>query len=759
MILGAAMALFTANAFAQNYTNEPATISWPFNEKATYATDYTAVPTDAFSIVSFDATGHESAGTEKSKQLEAEGQSVTFTKILAEDKGDEVKWFVKPASGLSFTPTSVHAYIARCGTDVENGMNVYVQKEGGQKITLANYTAHRINKVKADDKFGSAANYATRFDITLTAAQQAELAGSDGFYLIMNLGVGSTKSAGFSEVKIEGNVSGTKADVEMFTVSVAAEPAEGGTVSMTPAMASFEAGTEIKLTASSKEGYRFSKWVDADGNLVANVRRFTYKVTKNTELKAIFTEITPEELEKSQGVQFVVPDDGNFRQAIAAANDRDIKSERYVIYVRKGTHHIPVDETRTQAGNDGKSYFSPKLMLTAPNTSIVGEGWQETIIINDLDQPDARHDNGFGPSYPLEGLHNVTTLSLEKNAVNTYIQGVQLRNGMPDATGRGEALGDYSNKTILKDACLYGYQDTYCGNNGSGFTYMEGGQVRGRTDYLCGKGCFYFNGVTLMNIGAGYIAVPSSSNNKGFVFKDCIIDGENSSSNNKYTLGRPWGQGTPEAVFIDTKMIQTPSAAGWNEMSGGYPKRFAEYNSKDGNGKAVDLSKRKTKFGSTDKNGIHDNNPVLTREEAYDTYSYESIFTSWDPKTEAMFAPVPTTVIVDPNNLVTWDDNSFVSFWAVYKDGKYVASVSEPKYQGEAGAKYSVRSANKLGGLGDAVEAVQGASINEIIAESSVVAEIYYNLYGVRVAPETPGVYVRVVTLADGRVLSEKIQK
>lgn len=65
-------------------------------------------------------------------------------------------------------------------------------------------------------------------------------------------------------------------------------------------------------------------------------------------------------------------------------------------------------------------------------------------------------------------------------------------------------------------------------------------------------------------------------------------------------MGRPWGKGTPIALYIDTKMEAIPSAAGWNEMSGGYPKRFAEYNSYTSTGSVVDLKDRKKVYDAYD---------------------------------------------------------------------------------------------------------------------------------------------------------------
>ena len=35
---------------------------------------------------------------------------------------DLLKWNVKPAAGLTFTPTKLSGYVNRCGTDAENGI-------------------------------------------------------------------------------------------------------------------------------------------------------------------------------------------------------------------------------------------------------------------------------------------------------------------------------------------------------------------------------------------------------------------------------------------------------------------------------------------------------------------------------------------------------------------------------------------------------------------------------------------------------------
>lgn len=102
-----------------------------------------------------------------------------------------------------------------------------------------------------------------------------------------------------------------------------------------------------------------------------------------------------------------------------------------------------------------------------------------------------------GTANPIEGLRKAYTL--HNTGSGTYIQDLKLINGLNDACGRGEAYEESGDKTILKNVGLWGYQDTYCSNNGRGRYYIEGGVIRGRTDYICGKDDIFFNGVEFRN--------------------------------------------------------------------------------------------------------------------------------------------------------------------------------------------------------------------------------------------------------------------
>lgn len=448
---------------------------------------------------------------------------------------------------------------------------------------------------------------------------------------------------------------------------------------------------------------------------------------------------------------FVVPDDGTFKEAIAAANSRQDKTTRFRIFVKQGDYVLPVNENSTVDGAGGKQYKDSRTDLTASYVSIIGEGIDNTFITNDCPEP------LVDGAYPCEGLRKVYTL--HNSGTGTYIQDLRLINGMPDATGRGEAYEESGDKTILKNVGLWGYQDTYCSNNGRARYYFEGGIIRGRTDYICGKDDIFFNGVEFRNVGkGGYIAVPSTPKQMGWILRDCRITAENADENNgNYTLGRPWGSGTPIALWINTICEVVPSAIGWSEMSGGYPKRFAEYNSMTATGSLLDLSGRKNVFGDN-----HENNPVLTAEEA-EFYTIANVLSGdddWDPTEATEQASAPTNAKLAADYTLTWDNSDYVLLWAVCKDGKVVAFTTEPVFTADdLDATWSVRAANEMGGLGEATVAEKITSIIDTMNGVTVEETVYYNTQGMRVSANYSGIVIRVERMSDGSTRTAKIVK
>ena len=470
---------------------------------------------------------------------------------------------------------------------------------------------------------------------------------------------------------------------------------------------------------------------------------------------------------------FIVPTDGDFKAALDAAAKRTDTSKRFRIFIKQGDYKIPADENSKVTGGDGKSYANPTTYMNTPNVSIIGEGMGNTSLTNTVPNAEYKNENKKTPANVLEGIGKGDVLCLQKGATGTYFQDLKMYSSMGDDKGRDIVLNDQSNKTICKNVNLWAYQDTYVSNNQNGKFYFEDGILRGRTDYLCGKGDVYYNNVELWICEkGGYLAVPSQPKKYGYIFKDCTIKDatEAKDLNGNYTLGRPWGKGTPIALYIDTKMEAIPSAAGWDEMSGGYPKRFAEYNSTTSTGSTVDLKDRKKVYDAYDsKNGDNYVNrrnetaesPILAAEEAA-IYTVENIMgqdDDWDPTAATEQASAPTNVKLNGTTLA-WDNNDYALLWAVCKNGKVVDFTITPSYiVDDASATWSVRAANEMGGLSEATVVGQGTGIHNITSatDAAVIKTAIYAADGTQLSNLQKGINIIVKTLADGSKKTSKV--
>lgn len=1087
------------SAGGKTYTDENVSVVFAMSD-INNPGEVTKKPEDAFSIVAFDSGDCELTGTASITKPGGENSGITGIKFKPSGTTTSLNWFVRPAAGLTFTPTRVQGYINRCGTDAENGVVLTAKKTDGETVNLGTYTAWRQGKNEKQKDYDSNAVY--MYDITLTATQQAQLEGTEGFYLISAVGVASGKEGLFGEVTIEGKVNGTIADVNKYVLNIEANPAEGGEVSIYPKADEYAENDEVTLTAEENFGYDFVNWTDKAGNVVSKDAKFKYTVIADEALTANFVKVntyslditveggandymvslspaptvidgknmyeegtkvvltaasnpivtftnwsngeTASEmainmtedkaftasytavdyivgwdfikpgasgraadfaaadndavslvlrnaegneqgwLDKSQegaggyegrpaavnwrtGSQngdvghyywqtavdasaftdiqiitamlynynayqtqlveysldgeewttvgkieipgtknwtdatfnlpaeannqkkvyirwisdttskidgtasandgialgatyiigtaqlvddgtapvlvssvpaegatgasangkvvltfdekvkltenakatlgdltltptvsgktviceykglpyatvmqfvlsagsvadltdnvlaediiinfqtkvkpavdkalydFIVPVDGSVSEALAAANKRGANAtDRFRIFIADGSYVFDTNGTTT--GGDGNTYPDPRSYLTSPYVSIIGQSMEGVTITNQT--PEATWNNGFGTACPLEGIGNGDVLIIQKDGHDAYFQNLTMKSSMGDAHGRDIVVQDKSNRTIFKDACLWGYQDTYVSNADAGKYYFEGGVLRGRTDYLCGKGDVYYNGVTLQQCGTGgYLAVPSVPKKYGYVFYDCYIKKE--TSDVTFYLGRPWGSGTPTASFINTKMDANALGNGWADMSGGYPKRFAEYNSYLASGTTIDLSGRRTSW--KDGNGVeHANDPILTIDDVNEM-SLANVMgqdDDWDPTALTEQASAPTNVTINPDSkTLTWDDSNYVLCWVVFKDGKFVAATTVNSYEvDDASATWTVRAANEMGGLGEAAVASAATGIEEITdAQAAQANDAIYNIKGMRVKNATHGVYI-----------------
>lgn len=418
-----------------------------------------------------------------------------------------------------------------------------------------------------------------------------------------------------------------------------------------------------------------------------------------------------------------------FLAALNEANSRADKDSRYRIFMHNGTYDL------------GKATLTP---ISANNISLIGESEDNVIIVNTPE---------------VEGIG--VTATLFNTSSNLYMQDITLKNDYPYAntTGRAVCLQDKGDKTIAKNVKLLSYQDTYYSNKSTSRFYWEDSEIHGTVDFLCGGGDVYYNRVNLVveNRSGNVIAAPNGQLKYGYVFLDCEINcpaGAESTVNGSYRLGRPWGAEC-RAQYINTRMNVIPAADGWAEMGGNKPMVFAEYNSTDKNGNAVDLSSRKLKFdGGTQLSA------VLT-EAQVEELSIANVMggsDEWNPLAYTEQAPVPTNVTKE-GNTITWDNSNYVLLWAVCKDGKVVAFTTENTYTADdAAAEWSVRAANDMGGLSEAALASIIDGISNVNTEcGNVVKTDFYNMQGIKVGKSFKGTVIKIETLEDGRKISSKI--
>ena len=762
---------FTATFSAKDYI-----VAWDFYQegKEGRTADFAAADNDAVQLVLRDAEGNSYGWLDKSNTAggyEGKNAAVNWTKTTTKALGEtywQTKFNATAFTDIKVKSSMLYNYNAYETYNVEYSLDGEKWTKVGA-ITMPGAKAWTAGEFTLPADANNQAAVFVRWIADKTSSVKGTTGTNDGIALAQIYITGTAK------LFDDGTAPVLKSQV----------PAAGATNASANGKIVLTFDEKVKLTESAKATLNGQ---ELTGTVSGKTITFAYKgLSYATEYtfalaagsvadltdNAIQSDITFSFTTKEKPAvtkalyDFIVPTDGTFTEALAAAAKRADTSKRFRIFIKQGDYKIPANPNSMVTGIDGKQYPSATTYMNTPNVSIIGESNENTSITNTV--PAVESSNGYNIANVLEGIGRGDVLSLESGATNTYFQDIKMYSSMGDGKGRDIVLNDKSNKTICKNVNLWAYQDTYVSNNQRGRFYFEGGILRGNTDYLCGKGDVYYNNVDLLMCGTGYLAVPSQPTKYGYIFKDCTIkDGSTAGINGKYKLGRPWGKGTPIALFIDTKMEVIPTAAGWDEMSGGYPKRFAEYNSTTATGTAVDLSGRKQVYDAYDaKDG--DNytnrrnetaeNPVLTAEEAA-FYTLETVMggdDDWDPTAATEQASAPTNVKIAGNNL-TWDNSTYALLWAVCKDGKVVDFTVEPTYNvDDASATWSVRAANEMGGLGEATVASTSTGIENIATSSDVLSTKIYSADGVQVSKLQRGINIVVKTMTDGSKKTNKV--
>ena len=379
------------------------------------------------------------------------------------------------------------------------------------------------------------------------------------------------------------------------------------------------------------------------------------------------------------GFDFVVGVDGDFKAAIAKASASGAsESKRFIIFLPNGEY----DLTRLTGDEHGKTTFSPS------HVSIIGQSLENTTISNTTD---------------TEGISTTATLYFPKNN-DMYMQDITLKNKSTYSTSsaaRQVALQqNEGDKFIYKNVRLLSGQDTYYTKKGR--AYWEGGEIDGTVDFICGGGDIFFEGTKLvMTRNGGYITASQNPGDWGYVFNNTTLTVSNNSFNGTFYLGRSWGHA--KVVFLNTKMIAQPAAEGWYTNMNSAPVVYGEYNSKDGNGNPVNMSRRRTFFDGSKDGSTATLKTVWDANDAA-KYTLKNVLggsDNWEPN--KLTAQVSAPKISQDGANIVWDDDENAICWAVFVNGKYHSNTTSNSIDVgniAAGSKVTVRAANSMGGLG-----------------------------------------------------------
>lgn len=335
--------------------------------------------------------------------------------------------------------------------------------------------------------------------------------------------------------------------------------------------------------------------------------------------------------------------------------------------------------------------------ISGNNMSIIGQSMEGTIIKN-------------APNVKSEGLGSADLFY--NTSTGLYMQDLTLQNDLDyysaGASGRAAVLQDNGNQTILRNVAMRSYQDTYYSKSGN--YYFEGGLIQGTVDYICGGGNAWFENITLLNKSrsasgqSGDDTMTAYQGTGKYIFNNCSVESECETFN----FGRSWGDAY--VVYLNTtiksgKLVDTRFNT--NDMNSA-PRFFGEYNTTDlsGNGKNTPANNVLT----TTKGGNFES--VLTAEEAA-TYTLESLFAGWDPKTIAAQAVAET------------EDFESDAYYLVEDEGNYMGIMKGSEIAEGVFPGMTIRKANARGGFGEAVNFGADEEVSITIDEHLYVT--YYN--------------------------------
>lgn len=352
-----------------------------------------------------------------------------------------------------------------------------------------------------------------------------------------------------------------------------------------------------------------------------------------------------------------------------------------------------------------------------PYIRLIGQDKERTIIhlkLNVGGKPDSKTKD---LTFWMHSVHNPQSdvsqfegAVVNINASDFYSENISYVNdwGVDAQNGpQALALKTKADRIAFNNCKFRSFQDTWMTTTiDSDRHYAKNCWIEGAVDYFYGGGDALIEECTFYNVRSGSVIVaPCHESAKyGYVFRNCVIDGNESASDGKLKLGRPW-HNSPKAVYINTLVKIPLDPEGWTNM-GTIPGLFAEYNSVDTNGLPLDLSRRKTIYEARGKEKKQGSCRATINSDEAAQYTYENIIKKndgWNPRDLMKQLPAPTHIQCK-QGAVQWDAVPNAIGYILDLNGKIIDITPDTQSLWNTDMKGSVlliRAVNPNGSLGE----------------------------------------------------------
>jgi len=757
----AALVSSMLTATAQTANNDPVTVKWALTtgaiEQGAYMPEsqsqfFTSASMKLGTSMSIKAESKVSSGTIAQTY---DGYTQTYF-TPSGSSNNTITFSLMPKNGITFTPTKVGLKIARWLTDECTATVAWVDGEGTTK-SLGSFKPNR--NYNPDTGNGNIEGCSiVEYELPGSPASEKECS------LVVTVTTKKSKCFSMGDVFIEGVTNGTVGQAITHNLTVVANPAEAGSVSVSPAGTVFERGSSVTLSQTTNEGWVFAGWY-SNGAFLSKSPSYTFNIMGNMDVEAKYQS----EASMLVGDYTVVDNIAAFRAAIKQFNETPSAQRRF-IFLKNGDY----DYGDFDSSESGVNLHNGRDTIKVSNISIIGES-KEGVVIH-IQPTEAK-------------VSRTSPIVVGSGTSDTYFQDLTLSNNFAYSgnDGQAAALMDKGDKTIMKNVKMMSSQDTYYPNTDTGRIYLENCDIEGTVDYVCGRGDVYLYKCNLLNktrypkngeysggtdIAAPYTIVEdfNQQGGHGFVFESCHVD----CKSQIWDFGRGW-RGWPKMAFLNTvfsddaKMRigvdQTKGKTPDNKLRVGqksiqtssdcHAMEFYEYNTMDEQGNVISPSTNELTFTASDSKTIE----TILKASEIDRFSLQNIFPGWQPELDSK--QVAVTKVERSGNTLSWTADQKAKAFLIEQDGNFVTIVDGTQNSFDASAysgKLTVRAANMMGGFGLPTQEGQTVTaISKATTDSAqVVNTAYYSLSGARLATPQHGVNIVVKTLSNGNTIVTK---